>query len=361
MSGHEHERLSAYLDDALPPGERAQVAAHLDACAECAARLAELAAVDGAVASLPYETPQGYFEAFPARVRARLEPRAPARRLPVWTWAAAAALLLAVVTPLTLLRRSDDGSSNPARETPAAAATELAKSQGPPEAQAPEQVPIEPKAETQAQRPVTALASPVPKKRASAFASAPTEADAREAGEPAAPAMAQLAAPAPAAREEEVAALPDAAAMSEAVASETRNQAKASGDRMAPERPRDAATPAATDEARLARGRFAGPAAGAVASPKLVTAEAEWRRLDAARPRTPAEWRRLREEWRRFVARDPGGPQADEGRVRTIEAGRETWRASSDPADEALFRKDAADYLDRDDDAQKERVRALLR
>jgi hypothetical protein len=173
--------------------------------------------------------------------------------------------------------------------------------------------------------------------------------------------MAQLAAPAPEAREEEGAALPDAAAMSEAVASETRNQAKASGDRMAPERPRDAATPAATDEARLARGRFAGPAAGAVASPKLVTAEAEWRRLDAARPRTPAEWRRLREEWRRFVARDPGGPQADEARVRIVGAGREAWRASSDPADEAFFRKDAADYLDRDDAAQRERVRALLR
>jgi hypothetical protein len=47
--------------------------------------------------------------------------------------------------------------------------------------------------------------------------------------------------------------------------------------------------------------------------------------------------------------------------VRIVEAGREAWRASSDPADETFFRKDAADYLERDDAAQKERVRGLLR
>jgi len=361
MSGHEHERLSAYLDDALPPGERAQVAAHLDTCGECAARLAELAAVDGAVASLPYQAPQGYFEAFPARVRARLEPRAATRRLPVWTWAAAAALLLAIVTPLTLLRRPDEGSGGPARQIPAAAAPTLALPQASSEAGAPEAARDERKAESQPRRPVHA--SPVPKKREPGFASAPAEADAGVASQPAAPAAAQVAVPAPAsaAREEEAAGLSDAAAMSEAVASETRNQAKASGDRgAAPESSREAAAPSATDEGRLLRGRF-GPAGGTVASPKLASAEAEWRRLDASRPRTPAEWRRLREEWRRFVARDPGSPQADEARVRMIEAGREAWRASSDPADEALFRKDAAGYLDRGDAAQSERVRALLR
>jgi hypothetical protein len=365
MSGHEHERLSAYLDDALPPGERAQVAAHLDACAECAARLAELAAVDGAVASLPYEAPQGYFEAFPARVRARLEPRAAARRLPVWTWAAAAALLLAVVTPLTLLRQSGD-SGAPAREIPAAAPPTIATRQGSSrasaEAGAPEAARDELKPETQPRRPV--LASPVPKKRESGFAAAPSEADASVARQPAAPAAAQAAAPAPAAaaREEEAAGLSDAAAMSEAVASERRNQAKASGDRRAaPESSRDAAAQSTPDEAPLTRGRFAGGVGGSVAAPKLVDAEAEWRRLDTARPRSPAEWRRLREDWRRFVVRDPAGPQADEARVRIVEAGREAWRASSDPADEAIFRRDAADYLERDDAAQKERVRALVR
>ncbi|HKZ32102.1 MAG TPA: zf-HC2 domain-containing protein [Vicinamibacteria bacterium] len=349
MSGHEHERLSAYLDDALAADERAQVAAHLDACGECAARLAELAAVDGAVASVPSEAPPGYFEAFPSRVRARLEPRASARRLPVWTWAAAAALLLAVVAPLTLLRQSDDGSRAPAREIPAAAAApESAKPQARFEAQAPEPARAEPKADTPPRRPVPARVSPVPQKREPGFASAPAEVDAPAAREPAAPTAA--------AREEEVAALADRAAMAEAVASGARNQAKASG-----EAAHDAVAQSTPDEARLARGRAAGSAAGAMAAPKLVTAEAEWQRLDAARPRTPAEWRRLREEWRLFVARDPAGPQADEARVRVIEAGREAWRAGSDPADEARFRQDAADYLEREGALQKERVRGLVR
>jgi len=61
------------------------------------------------------------------------------------------------------------------------------------------------------------------------------------------------------------------------------------------------------------------------------------------------------------VARDPAGPQADEARVRAIEAGREAWHRGSDPDDEARFLQDAADYLERDDAAQKERVKRLLR
>ncbi len=350
MSGHEHERLSAYLDDALTPAKRAQVADHVGACAECAARLAELAAIDEAVASLHTEAPRGYFESFPQRVRARLEPRSRARRLPVWTWAAAAALLLLVVTPLTLLRRPNTRFSVPAQEVPAAAPPSRAKTQAPPEAYAPEEARAERKAEAQPGRPVAALASPEPKQRQPAFASAPTEADARIAEEQAAPA---------AARNENVAALADAPAAAEAVASEARSPLQASGEREQAERPGIAGR-AATDETAPARGRVAAPTAGALAAPKLVAADAEWRRLDAARPRTPAEWRRLREDWRRFVTRDPRSPQADEARVRMIEAGREAWRAGSDPADEALFRKDAADYLDRGDAAQKERVQRLL-
>jgi len=119
VSGHERERLSAYLDGELPPVERAEVTAHLAACPDCAAVLADLAAVDAGAARLPAEAPEGYFDRFPARVVARLEvaPKGRGRpwRPPVWTWAAAAALLLAVVTPLTLNRP-------PAREAPAPAA-----------------------------------------------------------------------------------------------------------------------------------------------------------------------------------------------------------------------------------------------
>lgn len=362
MSGHEHERLSAYLDDALTPAERAQVAAHLGACGECAARLAELAAVDAAVRTAPSEAPAGYFESFPARLRTRLEPKARPRRLPVWTWAAAAALLLAVVTPLTLLRRPDEraGMASPAREVPAATAP-LAKAQARSDAGAP--TAAEPKPETPAQRPVPVLAAPQPAKRESAFASPPGEADASAARQPAAPAVAQSVAPAPpvAAREEEAAAaLADTGAMAESVTSEARNQAKASADRKT-DAPRDAAAATSSDESAPGRARAAATGAGSRAGAKLVSAEAEWQRLDTARPRALSEWRRLREDWRRFAARDPGGPQADEARVRTIEAGYEAWRSGGERADEELFRSDAASYLQRDDAVQKERVERLLR
>ena len=69
MSGHELERLSAYLDGELAPEERAAVAEHVAACTECAARLAEFAAVDEATAALAAAPPSGYFEALPARLR----------------------------------------------------------------------------------------------------------------------------------------------------------------------------------------------------------------------------------------------------------------------------------------------------
>ena len=261
------------------------------------------------------------------------------------------------MTPLTLLRRPAARVSVPAQEVPTAAPPALAKAQAPPDAHAPEESRAELKAESQPRRPAAVLASPEPRKREPAFASAPTEADVRLTQERPAP----LAAPPPpaAARQDNTVALADAAA-NEAVASDTRGPAKVSGEREQAEASGIAAQ-AATDETLSARGRVAAPAAGAMAAPKLVRVEAEWRRLDAARPRTPEEWRRLREEWRGFVARDPGGPQADEARVRIIEAGREAWRSGSEPADEALFRRDAADYLERRDAPQKERVKRLLR
>ena len=117
MSGHEGERLCAYLDGELPPGERAEVEAHLAACPACSALLADMTAVDAAAVSLPAAAPKGYFDAFPSRVVARLgavsKSPARARRLPAWTWAAAAALLLAVVAPLTL-RQPAPGPANAA-------------------------------------------------------------------------------------------------------------------------------------------------------------------------------------------------------------------------------------------------------
>ncbi len=53
MTMHPDADLSAYLDLALDATGRAAVGAHLDACAVCRARLADLRAVSGLVAALP--------------------------------------------------------------------------------------------------------------------------------------------------------------------------------------------------------------------------------------------------------------------------------------------------------------------
>jgi hypothetical protein len=95
---------------------------------------------------------------------------------------------------------------------------------------------------------------------------------------------------------------------------------------------------------------------------KDAAADEEWRRLQAARPQTVEEWRRLREELRRFADAAPEGPHADAARLRTIEAGYTAWRSGGDAADEAVLRRDAAAYLERGEDAKnKARVRGLLR
>src|SRR5919204_2331038 len=54
---HPLAQLSAYLDEALAPSERAAVAAHLDTCAQCRARLAELRATAALIRLLPEMTP----------------------------------------------------------------------------------------------------------------------------------------------------------------------------------------------------------------------------------------------------------------------------------------------------------------
>ena len=61
------ELLSAYLDGALPPGEREPLEVHLKECAACRARLESVRAVKHALARLPSR------EAPPGAVRARVE------------------------------------------------------------------------------------------------------------------------------------------------------------------------------------------------------------------------------------------------------------------------------------------------
>lgn len=53
MTEHPDFDLSAYLDEALSAGDRAAVASHLDGCARCRARLADLRATSRLIAALP--------------------------------------------------------------------------------------------------------------------------------------------------------------------------------------------------------------------------------------------------------------------------------------------------------------------
>ena len=57
MNPHPLAQLSAYLDDALSPVERSALSAHLDTCADCRARLAELRATASLIRALPDLTP----------------------------------------------------------------------------------------------------------------------------------------------------------------------------------------------------------------------------------------------------------------------------------------------------------------
>ncbi|TMB63224.1 MAG: hypothetical protein E6J38_03895 [Chloroflexi bacterium] len=54
---HPRAQLSAYLDNALGPSERSVVEAHLGACADCRARLAELRATAMLIRALPEPRP----------------------------------------------------------------------------------------------------------------------------------------------------------------------------------------------------------------------------------------------------------------------------------------------------------------
>jgi hypothetical protein len=72
------------------------------------------------------------------------------------------------------------------------------------------------------------------------------------------------------------------------------------------------------------------------------------------------EARRLRDEWRAFAARNPGGARGDEARVRVIEAGLLAHELGGDEQDLDTLRNDARAYLARPDAAQAARVRAVL-
>jgi hypothetical protein len=366
MSGHERERLSAYLDGELPPVERSAVTAHLSACPECAAFLADLAAVDEAAASLPVQAPEGYFETFPARVRSRLEtPKAgaPRRRVPAWTWAAAAALLLAVVTPLTL--RQWHAASG---EAPAAApvAFPAAPSKGEPE-RAEEARPPEPSSKA------VLGGSPTASARSAAPAPPPAPGDTLRAALPAPEAAHEVP------RDEVVqesrfarepsAPLPAAAPVRDMAAPVTLADPESSPTAGGAAR-EAAGTLGKGGRERLHPAAVASTAESVAPAPSAAKANAAvedrlggeetFRRLDAVRPRSAVEWRTLRDEWNALARAEPDRTRADEARVRAILAGREAWLASGSADDESAFRSAAAAYLQREDALQRPRVEGLL-
>jgi anti-sigma factor RsiW len=353
VSGHELERLSAFLDGELPARERAEVEAHLAGCESCAAFVAQLKAVDEAARSLPTEAPDGYCDRLPARVRARIqERRKVGGSLPAWAWAAA--LLLAVLTPLTLRElRSPKDQARPAamgQAAPAGTAQDTLEGAATP-------------APTAAPMPARRPEPPVPS------AQAKTEAGPGFAPEPGgnAPAndITRKARAAP--RNEAPAAPAETKAVAGGPARESAEAEAVAGGvaggvvgGVVPPDVTEAAAPAGAALQQSARGGMQTPALVAVA-PATVAADAEstFRRLDATRPATVEEWRRLRENWRSLAASFPDGPRADEARVRTIEAGFEAWKKGGGNEDEAVFGRDRDAYLARPDALQRERVRRL--
>lgn len=102
--------IELFAEDALPPGEREEVQAHLDRCAQCTAELETSRALFASLEALPRFAPsEGFAEAVMARVN--LQPRESAafarvrRWLPVTRrgWMTLFGFLLAPLAPLAAL------------------------------------------------------------------------------------------------------------------------------------------------------------------------------------------------------------------------------------------------------------------
>ncbi|HET7290950.1 MAG TPA: zf-HC2 domain-containing protein [Vicinamibacteria bacterium] len=357
MTGHVVEQLSAFLDGELDERERSEVARHLEACPECARHLDDLLAVDRLARGVEVAAPAGYFDGFASRVRDRIRKRPRRLVAPVWAWAAAASLLLAVTVP-RLMR--DRPAAMPPAAAPAALPppTTLAAAPAALEGELSES-PRELGDAGQGKRDDARqgrAANLAPAKKAKEFkdeatAATPVPGPPPAAQAPAAPPAAERPLASAVAPEREVGALaaPEAAER-DALYQErgkrqegagAEEQAAASGFAGAP-----AAVPESAEAPRLALQKTAPSAA--------------FRALLERKAATIAEARGLREAWRAFAG-GAVGAEADEARVRVIEAGREAYRLSGERADLDQLRRDAAAYLKREDAHQADRVRALLR
>ena len=376
MTGHVDDRLSAYLDNELSVAERAAVEAHLTTCDACAGQLQELAAVDAATRALRVKAPDGYFEAFPGRVRQRLEAkRRPAWRVPGWSWAAAAALLLAVLTPLTL-RESFTPPLEEA-EAPARSRTvpippttlALSKEEAPDEAALDAVAPaplasVRDEAEDLERAPKKAPEVSVAAERLEQERhDAPQRQEVKRARARAATPQTRAAAPGPQEETLRTQAAPaefaeQPPALEEEVASNLATKSKAPAS----------AQPGLAEGRVQASGARPGQEADRAPSAPLQAGERgavlagadAYAALTLRRPRTADEARELREAWRAFAQAEPEGPRADAARVRVIETGAAAYRLGRDPEDLATLRADAAAYLERSDARQKPRVQRVL-
>jgi anti-sigma factor RsiW len=98
---HDHwtDRLSSYLDDDLPRGERLEVERHLLDCDVCRRTLEELRAVVAAAGSLEAQPPVN--DLWPAVAR-RIAPGQSLRHLHIpFVWAVAAGVLLSISSAMT--------------------------------------------------------------------------------------------------------------------------------------------------------------------------------------------------------------------------------------------------------------------
>jgi hypothetical protein len=352
---HVTERLSAYMDGELAEGERAEVDSHLRACPACAGYLEDLRGVEAAARALPLDVPDGYFEAFPGRVRQRLAAgrRRRAILVPAWIGAAAAAVVLALITPRLLREpRAIPAVPGAARD---AAAPALAI---PPEPEARPPAPDFAKDSVLARKTDSALRrSETPALQANA----PAE---RPAAVPAAPPkLAEEVRPQPT-----TAPAAGALARAKKEANERRDldyAAAPPADRFepAPQSHTEAEDAPAREEQKARQDKTARAVGGATREGAANAAgpDARFQLLARSKVSTVAEARALRDAWRAFARDEPRGPRADEARVRAIEAGAEAWRKGRDEKDRAEAERDGREYLARADALQTDRVRSALK
>lgn len=120
MRGHVTEHYTGYLDGSLPEALHREVEAHLHACSQCAAELAEMRALTDCLHAMPAVPVPPRFA---AGVRARIEAQ-PARRPFAW-WrpvmtsgmAVAAALLILVVGRVGMTPISRPADTRPSTKT----------------------------------------------------------------------------------------------------------------------------------------------------------------------------------------------------------------------------------------------------